>query len=81
MKVGVWWKKRGEVFSHKRTNPIKIIPEYIEDDNRVIKRQQIIHSHDTFVKFKNQKFSKNYLKSLFDDLFMKTDKNKLMNPN
>lgn len=49
--------------------PIKVIPAYIENEERIIQRRLIMNSHVVFKKEKNNKYKSIYLNKVFTGLY------------
>ncbi len=49
--------------------PYKIYPIYLDETNRIIDRDLIIHSHETFSNEKKNIYSKGYMNTLYNLLF------------
>ena len=49
--------------------PFKIYPLFVDETNRVIDRDLIIHSHNTFNNEVNNNYTKGYMNTLYNLLF------------
>lgn len=47
----------------------KVVPLFIDDDNKVIEREKIINMHNVFVKETNNEYSNEHMDNLFNVLF------------
>lgn len=49
--------------------PIKVIPAYVENEERLIKRKLILNSHEVFQNEKKNKYKSLYLNEVFNGLY------------
>lgn len=67
-KVGLVLKRQGEVLKSSN-RPNKIIPLFIDDENRKIERGLVLKSYDVFTNEINSNYTNQYMKTLFGLLF------------
>ena len=67
-KVGTIMRKYGEQLSNKN-RPQKIMPLFIDNEQLVMERKQIIHSHNIFENEKNHTYNKDYMNKMYMLLF------------
>lgn len=67
-KIGTIMRKYGEHLSNKN-RPHKIMPLFIENEQLVMERKQIVHSHDIFENEKNHTYNTEYMNKMYTLLF------------